>query len=43
MHSVGIEFSRKKWQQIFREIDLNNDDLVIPFKLTVYIYKPLKK
>ena len=31
MHSVGIEFSRKKWQQIFREIDLTNDDLVIPF------------
>eukprot|EP01036_Dinobryon_divergens_P025445 gene25445-33995_t len=28
MHSVGIEFSRKKWQQIFREIDLTNDDLI---------------
>lgn len=28
MNSVGISFSRKKWQQIFREIDLNNDDMV---------------
>eukprot|EP01038_Epipyxis_sp_PR26KG_P014670 gene14670-19708_t len=26
MHSLGIYFSRKKWQQIFREIDRNFDD-----------------
>jgi len=28
MEAVGINFSRKKWQQIYREIDLNNDDMI---------------
>jgi hypothetical protein len=28
MHAIDINFSRKKWQQIFREIDLNYDDKV---------------
>jgi hypothetical protein len=28
MNSVNINFSRKKWNQIYREIDLNNDDTV---------------
>lgn len=28
MDSVGINFSIKKWKQIYREIDLNNDDKI---------------
>jgi len=28
LHAVDINFSRKKWNQIFRDIDLSHDDLV---------------
>eukprot|EP01040_Poterioochromonas_malhamensis_P013804 gene13804-15224_t len=28
LHAVDINFSRKKWNQIFRDIDLSHDDLI---------------
>ena len=38
LETLGISFSRKKWSQIFAEIDLNNDDEISFKELFLFLF-----
>lgn len=38
MNAIDIHFSRRKWQQIFREIDLNYDDKISFEELFLFLF-----
>eukprot|EP01038_Epipyxis_sp_PR26KG_P004478 gene4478-6329_t len=42
MDSMGVQFSKKKWNQIFHEIDRNFDDTITFEELFIFLY-PEKK